>query len=91
LILIVQNATDSRDNGSRDIHPWRAGQQANEEYEQSCTDGPHGPGEVVFNPVLYSRDLTGDHQPRADQYQQNAEKEIGSILSHGILLFETKD
>ena len=31
--------------------------------------------------------LAADDQPPADQDQQDAESEIGSILSHGILLF----
>src|SRR6266498_2997369 len=82
LILIVQNPTDPRDNGRRNRHAWRASQQANDKHEQPSPNCPHGPGKIMVNPVLDSRDLPGNDQPPADQYQQNAEKEISSILSH---------
>src|SRR5215213_2809329 len=89
LVLVIQNATDASDDGGRNGHPRRAGEQANDEHEQPGTDRPHGPSKVIIQPFLYGRNLSGDHEPAPDQYQQNAKKEIGTVLSHEILLFKT--
>src|SRR5215212_6494152 len=53
LILIEQNPADPGDDGGWDRHTRRAGQQSNDEHEQSCAYCPHRPGEIMINPVLY--------------------------------------
>src|SRR5262249_26885616 len=81
-----QDPTNAGDDGGRDRHTWRAREQAYDQNKQPGSDCPHGPGEVVRDPVMHSRNLTCNDQPPADEYQKYSEKEIGSILPHGSTL-----